>query len=511
MNGHSNQLRAGVILSYINLFISTVIPFFYTPIVLRLLGQAEYGLYSLAGSVVGYLTLLSLGFGNTITRYLSKYRAEGNLDAERKTFGFFLIVYAALSILVLAGGFFISQNTQLFFDQSLTPTEIKKLKALTMIMAASTAISFPHSTLYAVITAHERFQFRQTVEILFAIAVPMVNLVALSTGFASVGLAVISLAVQIITTVIHAIYCLNTLKIVPIFTKLPKQLVMEMCSFSAFVFIATIVDMLFWAPDKVILGMRASVAAVAVYNIGGTFNSITMSLSTSISGVLVPRITGMVVKETPKEEWTKLLIRVGRLQFVVIALVISGFALFGQQFLALWAGPEYADSYWVAILTLSPLCIPLIQNVALSIVTAQNKHQFRAIVYLIIAVANVIATYLIIPYWGVIGAALCTCVSYLLGQGLIMNIYYHKVTGLDIFLFWRNILKMAIVPACMVLVGFLCLKQLEINSWLLFFGLVILYSAIYLGLMYLFSFNDYEKDMLRKPLRKVIRVLRKQN
>lgn len=87
-----NQLRIGVYLSYINMAISCLIPFLYTPIMLDMLGQAEYGLYSLANSVVGYLSLLSFGFGSTIIRYLSKYRAEKNQADLEKTYGFFLLL-----------------------------------------------------------------------------------------------------------------------------------------------------------------------------------------------------------------------------------------------------------------------------------------------------------------------------------------------------------------------------------------------------------------------------------
>ena len=138
-----------------------------------------------------------------------------------------------------------------------------------------------------------------------------------------------------------------------------------MLGFSVFVFIGSIVDMLFWATDKVILGMLASSTAVAVYNIGSTFNGMVMNLSTSVSGVLAPRVTGMVVKEASKEQLTELFIRVGRLQFLIIGLVVSGFTVFGRDFIELWAGPGYRDSYWIAVLTMFPLCIPLIQNLSL--------------------------------------------------------------------------------------------------------------------------------------------------
>ena len=59
----NNELKAGVLLSYVNLAIGMIIPLIYTPIMLRLLGQAEYGLYSLSNSVISYLSLLTFGIG----------------------------------------------------------------------------------------------------------------------------------------------------------------------------------------------------------------------------------------------------------------------------------------------------------------------------------------------------------------------------------------------------------------------------------------------------------------
>lgn len=500
-----NQLRSGVYLSYINLAISCLIPFIYTPIMLEMLGQAEYGLYSLSNSVVGYLSLLSFGFGSTIVRYLSKYRAENDRERLEETYGFFLLLYGMLAILVLAGGMVISSHVNTIFDRGLQAGELQQMKVLVMIMAFNTALSFPLSVFSSVAIAHERYFFRKILDIISTVAGPIANLIALYLGYASVGMALAGTATQLLFAPISIVYCFKEIKLRPRFAKLPKGLIREMIGFSVFVFIGSIVDMLFWATDKVILGMLASSVAIAVYNVGGTFNNMVMSLSTSISGVLVPKITGMVVTNTDKNQWTDLFIKVGRIQFLVIALIVSGFSVFGRVFIDLWAGPEYGDAFWVAVLTMFPLCIPLIQNTGISFITAQNKHQFRSIVYLIIAIVNVISTYLIVPYMGIIGAALCSCVSYLLGQGLIMNIYYYKVTGLDIPRFWGNILRMAIIPGIMLVVGLFVLKHIVLDSWLTFLVGVVVYTGIYALLMYRFAMNDYEKDIIRKPLQNILR------
>lgn len=494
-------------LSYLNLAISSIIPFVYTPVMLRILGQAEYGLYSLSHSVVGYLSLLNFGFGTTIVRYLSKYRAEGNAEAFRKTFGFFLVLYSGLGIMILSGGAVLSANVGSIFAQGLIPDEIKTMRILVLIMALNLALSFPASVFTSVTAACERFTFQVGMNIFATIAAPVANLIALYLGYGAVGMTVAATITQLITAPINMIYCFRALNVRPTFAKLSGSLIREMLGFSVFVFIGTLVDMLFWATDKVILGMLASTVAVAIYNVGGTFNTIVTQLSTAVSGVLVPRITGMVITNTPKEEWSNLFVRIGRLQFLIIGLIVSGFSVFGRVFIELWAGPEYADAFYVAVLTMFPLCIPLIQNTGLSIITAQNKHQFRAIVYLIIAILNVTSTYLLVPTMGIIGAALCSCVSYLVGQGLIMNIYYYKVTGLDIPLFWKNILKMAVIPGLMMVVGLLLGKVVVIENWVAFFAGVVLYTAVYAVLMYGFAMNDYEKDIIRKPIRKIFNRL----
>ena len=446
------------------------------------------------------MTLLSFGFGSTIIRYISKYRAEKNKEAVCRTFGFFLQLYIFLGILVFVVGLVISNNVEVIFRKGLTVAEIDKIHILIIIMAFNTALSFPMSVFSSIITSYERYVYRKLIDMISTIAAPIFNLVTLYMGFASIGMSIASTILQILMLPLNVIYCFKILKINPKFKRIPYSLIKEMLGFSFYVFLGTIVDMLFWSTDKVILGMLASSTAIAVYNIGGTFNNMVISLSTSISGVLTPKITGMVATDVSKEQFTELFIRIGRLQYFVIALIISGFSVFGQSFIQLWAGSEYADAYWIAILTMFPLCIPLIENTGLSIVIAQNKHKFRSIVYLIIAVLNVVSTYFVVPYLGGIGAALCSCIAYLVGQGVIMNIYYYRVTKINIPLFWKNIGRMSIVPGSMLLLGIIMNKKIILNRWSLFLISVVIYSLIYCIIMYKFVLNHYEKDIVRKPL-----------
>ena len=95
-----NELKVGSIITYINLIISTIIPLLYTPIMLRILGQEEYGLYSLSNSVISYLTLLNFGFGTAIIRFISKFRIEGDHDKIEGVTGLILSIYGIIAIIL---------------------------------------------------------------------------------------------------------------------------------------------------------------------------------------------------------------------------------------------------------------------------------------------------------------------------------------------------------------------------------------------------------------------------
>ena len=499
-----NQLRVGVVLSYVNLALGSLIPMFYTPVMLQTLGTAEHGLYSLANSTVGYLSLLGFGFGSTIIRYMAKFRAENDQEAISQTYGFFLKLYSGLSLLVLLGGAILTWCASQIFANSLTVGEVQKIRLLIPILSFHTAITFPLSVFNSLIISHERYLYRRVMDILATLLAPVCNLFILFLGFASVGLALSSTLLQIVLCIPNVVYCTRVLGIRPSFKPIPRELIREILGFSGYVFLGSIVDMLFWATDKVILGMLVGSAAVSVYQIGGTFNSMVMQLSSSISGVLAPKITGMVARDAPTEVLSELFNRVGRVQFLIVALIVSGFAAFGRPFIQLWAGEGYRDAYWITVLTLFPLCVPLIQNTGLQILMAQNRHKFRSVLYFIIAILNVISTWLIIPYMGGIGAALCSCISYLLGQGLVMNAYYYKVVGINIPQFWKEIGKLSTVPAILMLLTLVLQRFIVFDSWLTFFAGVIVYTGLYGIGMYCFCMNGYEKALIQDSLNKII-------
>jgi O-antigen/teichoic acid export membrane protein len=226
-------------------------------------------------------------------------------------------------------------------------------------------------------------------------------------------------------------------------------------------------------------------------------------VSSATSGLFLPRVTQISVKESAHKELSDLFIRVGRIQFIMLALVLTGFGLYGQQFVNMWAGQEYATSYLVAMVMMVPLTIPLIQNVGISILQAKNMHSFRSIVFLVVAVINVAISVPCIKLWGPVGSAVGTALSLTVGQIAIMNVYYCKYLNLEIGKFWREISKM--LPSVLLPCGlaYLFLQWLSADHLSGFMVNVIFYTTVYCLSMYLLGMNHYEKQLILYPVKRL--------
>lgn len=497
-------------LSLLSMLISNLIPFFYTPIMLRLLGQAEYGLYGIANSFMSYINLLNFGISGTIVRYITKYRASGDIEGEERVFGLFIKIYSVIGILILSAGITLAMNLE-FYDRSLTSSELELLKKLVILMTLNTALFLPLSPFGAMITAHEEFVFSKLMAMLFSILAPLLNLLLLYRGYGSIGLVASSAVFNVLTYAVYAVFVRKKLNLRPQFSKTNKGLLREILGFSFFVFLAQIVDILYWSTDKLIIGWAIGTVGTAIYNIGASFNGYITGISTAISGVLMPRVTSMAVKDTPREEFTNLFIKAGRLQFLVISFIISAFVAFGRQFILLWAGPGYEDAYVVALLTMLPVTIPLLQNTGLNILYATNRHKFRSIVYACIAVLNAILTFWWVEIYGIIGAAMATCIAYVVGNIIIINWYYYKRIGIDIPLFWRNILKMSPVMFIMGAAWWFLLDAISVSSWGRFLLLAVAYSVLYFILAYRFMMNHYERNFIVVPIKTLLGKIQRIN
>ena len=155
----TNQIKAGMILSYVQMMAGIVVGLAYTPIMIRLLGQSEYGLYNTVYSTISMLSVLSLGFNSGYIRYYAKYKKQNDEQAIYKLNGLFVAIFSVIGAVAFVCGMTLSFRLDLVFDTGLTAEEYKIAKVLMQLLAVNLAVSFPMSVFSNIISAHERFVF----------------------------------------------------------------------------------------------------------------------------------------------------------------------------------------------------------------------------------------------------------------------------------------------------------------------------------------------------------------
>lgn len=485
----------GIVLSYMGQFIKILVNLIYTPVMLRLVGQNEYGLYQLVFSVVSYLSLLSLGFGSSYLRFYSRYEAVGNKEEVARLNGMFMAIFLSISCICLVCGYVMLKNIHVIFGTGLTSAEYKTAKMLMCLMIFSLAITFPNSVFNCSITAHEKFIFQKVLIIIESICTPFISLPLLIIGYGSVGMVVVTTFFTLVIFIANMFFCVRKLHMKFIFSGFKFSLLKEMWFFTFFIFLNQIIDQVNWSIDKFLLGRLVGTASVALYGIAGQINSMYLQFSTSISSVFIPRVNKIVAETDDNEKLTDLFIRVGRIQYMVLLLIISGFLIFGRTFIQLWAGYNYTESYIITLWLIIPITIPLIQNLGIEIQRAKNKHKTRSIVYAFIAMGNICISVPLIKLYGAIGAAAGTAISLIAGNIFFMNWYYYFKIGINIVKFWKSILS--ITPALFIpaVVGIFIKKyyyDLKLHELVLF---IVGYTFVYVISMWFLGMNEEEKKL----------------
>lgn len=499
-----NQLRAGSILSYLSLFLGTLVSLVYTPIMIERLGDSEYGVYSLVLPIVSYLNLFSFGLGSAYTRFYTRYKESDDRYGMAKLNGMFIIIYTVLGIIVSVVGFAIADNPRLAFGSELTEAEIEIAVRLMRIMTVNAALSFPISVFESNIMVNERYVFLKLLAFVKTVINPLLIIPLLMIGLRSEAIAYMSLAFMILSGVLDVYYCFAKLRMRINFRAFDFRLLFEMFRFTGWVFIGIIVDQLNWSIDKVLLGWFHGSHSIAVYNVASQLNVFYMSMATTFSNLLTPRVHQMVANNVSDKKISDLFIRVGRFQFVLLVMILLGFVAVGYPFVLMWAGEGYGDAYIISLLLFIPTILPSIQNLGIEIQRAKNMHKFRSVTYLAVAVLNVLISIPLCIWFSEIGVAIGTAIPVFIGNGLLMNWYYNKYIGLDIPRFWRRIcalLPSMLIPtlAALAIAIFVPIRGL---LQIMLFGM--LFVVVFVFFVWNMGLTARERELIITPIKRFI-------
>lgn len=495
MSNSTKQIKLGALLSYFAIGFNIVAGVLYTPWMIQQIGKSEYGLYILVTSFLTYF-VMDFGLGQTIARYIAKYRVENNIEKINQLLGlttrFYIIISGVIFVILLILFFFIEN----LFVQ-LNSSEINKFKNVYLIAGGFSLISFPFLTLDGVLIAFERFVFLKFCEMISKVGIIVLMIIGLYFGYKLYALVAINAVVGLFLIFLKLYYLKKYTPLKVDIKYKDKSLLKELIKFSFWVFVIGIAQRLLINIAPSILGAFSGTTQIALFSIGIIIEGYTWTFAHALNGLFMAKVTHLDTKENNLHEITNLMIKIGRIQLFIMGLLLIGIVVFGKDFIMLWMGKDFINSYFVAVLLIAPGFITLTQEIAYTYLFVVNELRYRAILFVGASIVSVLISIFLAPNYGAVGCAIGIFVATFLCHILGMNYVYWKIIKLEIPRFFKECYLSMILPITLSVVFGLILNYYFDFGLFHFILKTVLMSFFYVILMWFLGLNDQEKNMLQ--------------
>lgn len=454
-----SQFKAGALLSYGALAINILIGLLYTPWVIRSIGTDDYGLYTLALSIIS-IFVFDFGLSTAITRYLSKYICEGSQQKANDCLGLVYKLYIRIDIIILIVLILVYIFIPHIYEK-LTSEEINKFKIVYIIASSFSFLSFPFIPLNGILVANEKFVQLKTCDIINKLTIVCLMSFCLLSGYGLYALVGVNAVAGLCTILLKLFFIKRDTQTKANFKYTNKTEQRQILSFSGWVTVTSICQRMIFNIAPTILGIMSGSVSIAILGVAITIEGYAYTFANALSGMFLPKVSWILAKD---KNILPLMIKVGRLQLIIISAFIVGFVCLGNQFISLWVGDRFSGTYICAIMLLVPSFFQLPQEVASTALVAAKRVKQQAIAYIAMAIANISLAFILAKYYGAVGVALSICCAYLL-RTVILNIIYYRELNIDIKSFFKNCYfrMLPAISVCFLITFAFC--RLDLPGW----------------------------------------------
>jgi len=471
-----DQLKMGALLSYFTMAFNIVAGLIYTPWMVAKIGQADYGLYTLANSLIA-IFMLDFGLGSAVSRYIAKYRAEGRTEDIRNIMGIIYKLYILIDVVILA----VLAILYFFLGTiyvELTPAELEKFRILYVIVATYQIIAFPLSPLDGILNAYEKFTQLKICSLLYRVlsVVAVVAVLVFSSDVRIVILATVS--AHLITIFTKFVLTKKYVRLRVNFRAGGRDIYKSLFSFTAWTTLISIMQRFTHSFAPSVLGITSGALEIGLYSPAVLIEGYFYSLGMAVNGLFLPRVSRHIANKE-EDQILKLMIKVGRYQALTLGLAFIGFVCVGKEFMTLWMGPDYTKSYYLAIIILFPTLISATQQIAKTTVIAKKLVKYQALCMSVTGVVGLGLSYLLSMKIGAAGVCIGTALTSL-ANITYMNFVYKKKAGINVFAFYKKCyLRLIPCYTVILILGLAAARLIPVAGWL---GLGI--KAIAVGIIF---------------------------
>ena len=494
---NQEQIKYGAVMSYVNIVLNLLYGLVVVEFILSILGKADYGVYKTMGSLTNSLMVLDLGLGGTVMRYIANYIAENKKEKIKSFVSMATIEACIIMIAISLISVILFFNIEIIYRASFSAYEIKLAKQIFIVLAIMIVLHIFDNLLNGIITGYNDFLFANGIKLAALLARCILTYAVLPVFKNVLSLVLLNLAMSGAIVLAELIYIRRKYRLkVCISRDIDASVFRESFIYTLLLFLTSIAVQVNGNLDNVVIGAIKGPELVTVYSFGLLIFGMYEQLSTAISGVMLPTVSKIITEKNSEHKIHSLIVKAGRIQFMLLGAAVMGFSILGKDFISLWLGKGFEDVYIITLILMLPALFELCVNVCLSVLRARNMLSFRTFVLFGTTLLNFAITVLGVKYWDYKAAAIGTAVSFIVGSLIIMNIYYYKKFRFPMLKIYAKILNRTWI--CIIVAGAVtALSEKFINgTWLSFIINVLIFGIVYVISLLVFGLTDSEKEQL---------------
>jgi O-antigen/teichoic acid export membrane protein len=393
---------------YLAIAVETVLGFLILPFNVSHLGQSAYGLWILTTSITAYFSVLDLGYGGALVKFVAQYRAKRDWRGLNEILSTTFYLFAGCGVLT----YLVAIGIALYLDRvlQLEADQVRTGQIILLITALNVSLGTVFSVFGAVINGFQRYDINNVTGTLCSVAVAVTNLVVLMAGFGLIALVAATTTVRVLA---YFIYRGNAYRVFPDLHLRPayvrRSRFREVTSFSLYVFAIDWARKLNYSIDAIVIGIFMNTSAVAIWSIGQRLAEATQRFTNQLTDVLFP----VVVDHDTSSRLNRLqaVFTVGtRFSMAMVVPIATGLVIMAEPLVFAWVGPAFTESVLILQLLTLTVAIRVGTAMAATVLKGAGGHRLMAGANLATACANVILSVMLIKGMGLKGVAIGTLV-----------------------------------------------------------------------------------------------------
>jgi O-antigen/teichoic acid export membrane protein len=403
---------------YLAIAVEGVLGLVVLPFNVAHLGTSAYGLWILTGSVTAYFSVLDLGYGGALVKFVAQYRARRDYRGLNEILSTIFVVFAAFGVFTYLVAIVVAVFLGRFF--LLSPEQVHIGRIVLLITSLNVAAGTAFSVFGGVINGFQRFDLNNIVGTVSSIVTAAVNVAVLAAGFGLIELVAATTTVRLLT---YFVYRANAYRVFPrLHIRLGafrRARLREVTMFSVYMLLIDWANKLNYSVDAIVIGAFLSTSAVAIWTVGQRLAEVTQRLTNQLNDVLFPTVVDND-SAARLDRLQAIFIQGTRLSLATVIPMGGAMMLMAGPLVRAWVGPEFSASVLVLQLLSLTVIVRVGNATASTLLKGAGKHRLVAFTNVAAAFANLALSIAIVKPLGLPGVAIGTLVPVCLASTLVL-------------------------------------------------------------------------------------------